>query len=89
MFKYLKPPYAKKFYIPCVIHDNDYDKGGSEHSRKLADSLLFWRMLFLSEESTTSPFKMTWFILIALLYYVSVRIFGRFYFNYIKDGTDN
>lgn len=28
-----------------------------------------------------SPWKSTWLTLIALLYYVSVRIFGRFYFH--------
>lgn len=29
-----------------------------------------------------SPWKSTWLTLIALLYYASVRTFGRFYFRY-------
>lgn len=82
---WLKPPYAKKFYVPCVMHDDGYDKGGTEEHRKVIDALLYWRMIsIVSGEKETTPCKNTWFVLIAFLYYVSVRIFGRFYFNYIK-----
>lgn len=82
LFRFLKPPYAKRFYIPCVLHDNDYDKGGSKQDRKNADIRLFFRMQCLSRRMNRNPFVLTWFTLIALLYYSSIRIFGSFYFNY-------
>lgn len=84
LFKYFKPPYAHKFDLPCVIHDDAYDIGGTEEIRKNADRLLYIRMLEIIARESPSPWKMTWFTLIALLYYTSVRIFGRFYFNYKK-----
>ena len=83
IFKWLKPPYAKKFYVPCVLHDDDYDRGGTEGMRLLADRNLYWGMMRLvSGEEDLTPWGNTWYTLIALLYYVSVRIFGRFYYNY-------
>lgn len=84
VLKYIKPPYAKKFYLPCVLHDNDYDIGGSGEMRRKADLTLFLNM-FKVIQKESNPFAMVWFAHIALLYYVSVRIFGRFYFNYIKQ----
>lgn len=85
LLKYLKPPYAKDFYVPCCMHDDDYDRGGSEAERKEADKNLFLRMLKLVLSKTGNPWKIVWFVMIALLYYVSIRIFGRFYFNYKKN----
>ena len=82
MFKYLKPPYARKFHVPCVMHDDDYDWGGNEETRRLADRNLYWRIMAIVAKDDNTPWGNTWFTLIALLYYVSVRIFGRFYFNY-------
>lgn len=83
LLRYFKPPYARKFYVPCVLHDDDYDRGGTEEIRKLADRNLYWRMMRLvSGEEGLTPLRHTWFTLIATLYYVSVRVFGRFYFNY-------
>lgn len=41
IFKWFKPPYAKLFYAACCIHDDDYDRGGSESDRKAADVRLF------------------------------------------------
>lgn len=85
LLKYFKPPYAKIFYVPCCMHDDDYDKGGNEQDRKTADRCLFSRMTKLSLRQHTNPWKIVWLVLIALLYYVSIRIFGRFYFNYNKE----
>lgn len=84
VLKYIKPPYAKKFYLPCVLHDNDYDIGGCGEMRRKADLTLFLNM-FKVIQKESNPFAMVWLAHIALLYYVSVRIFGRFYFNYIKQ----
>ena len=84
IFKWLKPPYAEKFKLPCILHDNDYDKGGDEEDRRIADIMLYWRILKVANKTSEYPLESTWFALIAFLYYISVRIFGRFYFNYIK-----
>ena len=70
VLKYIKPPY--------------YDIGGDGEKRREADKMLFLRMLKVSQKDCSNPYALTWFTLIALLYYVSVRIFGRFYFNYKK-----
>ena len=58
--------------------------GGDGEKRREADKMLFLRMLKVSQKDCRNPYALTWFTLIALLYYVSVRIFGRFYFNYKK-----
>lgn len=79
ILKYVKPPYSKKFYIPCCIHDDDYDRGGS---RKKADKNLFLGCIKTILKTETNPIIITWLTLISLLYYMSVRIFGQFYFNY-------
>lgn len=81
ILRFFKPPYAKKFYIPCCIHDNDYDRGGS---RKEADRNLFINCIKIIIKEEINPFKIVWFTLISLLYYISVRVFGHFYFNYNK-----
>lgn len=85
VLRFIKPPYAKKFVLPCELHDNDYDIGGDGEKRREADKILFLRMLKVSQKDCSNPYALTWFTLIALLYYVSVRIFGRFYFNYKKQ----
>ena len=79
ILKFFKPPYAKKFYIPCCIHDDDYDRGGN---RKEADQRLFRGCLKIILKEETNPWKISWLTLISLFYYIAVRIFGRFYFNY-------
>lgn len=82
VLRFVKPPYAQKFFLPCELHDNDYDIGGSEKERREADLSLFLRMQKVSHREHRNPHILVWFSLIALLYYVSVRVFGRFYFNY-------
>lgn len=82
LLKYVKPPYTKYFYAACCLHDNDYDFGGTEADRRLVDKELFSNMLHTIQKNEINPWKMIWLCHIALFYYVSVRIFGRFYFNY-------
>lgn len=84
ILKYIKPPYAKMFYVPCCIHDDDYDRGGTEYMRKCADYSLYIRMKALIDKGEWNYIKQKWLKLWAWIYYKSVRIFGRFYFNYIK-----
>ena len=81
LLKYFKPPYAKMFESACNAHDAAYDTGGTEEDRKHADRWLY-RNIVLSVLVTYRPTRATWFVLIALLYYVSVRIFGKNYFNF-------
>ena len=85
VLRFIKPPYAKKFVLPCELHDNDYAIGGAGEKSREEDKILFLRMLKVSQKDCSNPYALTWFTLIALLYYVSVRIFGRFYFNYKKQ----
>lgn len=82
VLRFVRPPYASKYYAACALHDNDYDIGGSEADRKEADARLFDNMQRISRRASRNPFALVWFTHIALLYYVSVRAFGRFYFNY-------
>ena len=84
LLRYVKPPYARKDYVACVIHDDAYERGGTEAERKSADIALFNNMQKISRTATDKPVTLAWFTLIALLYYVSIRIFGRFYFTYHK-----
>lgn len=86
VLRYVKPPYAKKFYVPCCMHDDDYDKGGGKESRHIADKLLFFRMMKkVTEDNNPNPSFFLWMCIIAYVYYVAVRIFGRFYFNYKNE----
>lgn len=87
LLKYIKPPYATMYYAACVLHDNEYDKGGGEEQRKEADRHLFVNMQKVSSKQSRNPWALTWFTLIALLYYISTRLFGRYYFNYNNTNT--
>ena len=82
--RFVKPPLAKYFYVPCCLHDNAYDVGGTASKRKQSDQYLYIGMVQTVLKREQSPLKATLYIGIALLYYVCVRAFGRFYFNYKK-----
>jgi len=82
--KWFKPPLAKYFYAACCMHDDDYDRGGGVEQRKRADRRLFFNMLRIVQQREESPFKTLLYAHVTMLYYVSVRLFGRFNFNYNK-----
>lgn len=82
LLKYIKPPYAKIFYAACCIHDDNYDVGGSKADRAKADAALFRNMLIIITKSNYNVWKSYHLATIALVYYISVRIFGKQYFNY-------
>lgn len=84
IFKHIKPPYAGLFHLPCCIHDDEYDIGGDRAARLKADRNLFRRCITIVSRADYSPWKMMWLSHIAMLYYLCVRIFGRFYFSYTK-----
>lgn len=82
LLKYIKPPYSKLFYAACCVHDNDYDAGGNKTNRLQADTKLFRNMLKTTLNKQYSVWKTYHLITMALMYYISVRIFGKQYFNY-------
>lgn len=82
LLKYIKPPYAKKFYTPCVMHDDDYERGGTSEDRYEADVQLFYNMMKVIGREHSNLLVVVWFAFIAYLYFMSVRLFGNFYFNY-------
>lgn len=83
LLKYFKPPYHEYFRDCCNAHDAAYDCGGSENERKRADRWLYRNMVQKSAKDL-SPMRATYMSFIALLYYASVRVFGKKYFNYKK-----
>ena len=86
VLKYIKPSYARKFYTPCCMHDDDYDRGSNKATRKDADRLLFFRMIKkVTDDRNEHPSVFVWMTIIAYIYYMAVRVFGRFYFNYQKE----
>ena len=86
IMKYIPVPHGKFFKEECTEHDARYNIVGGNEERKEADSILYNSMVIHSIEyfgdRVGSQF---WFICLAFLYYVSVRVFGRFYFNYKKQ----
>ena len=85
IFKHLKPPYAKLFHFPCCIHDDGYDLGGGKLERKIEDRTLFMNCIKTVLKNYKNPWKMMWLFHIAMLYYVMVRLFGKFFFHYQKS----
>lgn len=81
VLKYFKPPFAKTFYAACCVHDDDYDIGGTEDDRMVADKRLYYNMLKIAARETR-PAKTTILVIASLTYFACVRILGRYYFNY-------
>lgn len=84
VLRFIKPPYAKYFDLPCCCHDDDYDIGGDKNARQNADKQLFLRCFKLIQLRENNPYLMVWLTLIAMLYFVSVRLFGWLFFTYKK-----
>ena len=80
ILKYFKPPYSDYFYVPCCIHDDDYDKG--DIPRIEADKKLFLGCIKTIYKRENNPWKISWLTFISLLYYIAVRILGELYYEY-------
>lgn len=80
--KWFRPPYSQLFYAACCVHDDDYDRGGTEYDRECADYGLHQRMLAVIERGQYGRIKTLWLRMWAWLYLRSVRAFGSEYFNY-------
>lgn len=81
---FIKPPHHKFFNAECMVHDTMYDIGGNRQDRLNADVLLFNQMVrkavgYFENRSVSS---LWWFISLAYLYYLAVRVFGKSRFNY-------
>lgn len=83
LLKFIRPPYANKFYVPCCMHDDDYDHGGDKYSRLFADKMLFYRMMKIIIKEDITPCRTLWLVLVAYGYYIAVRLIGWHYYKYI------
>jgi len=80
---WIRPPHHRFFYKQCVLHDELYNKGGTEEDRKRADMRLFNDMVRHSISYFGDRISaQMWFLILAYLYYKAVRIFGHSQFNY-------
>lgn len=80
-----KPPHHEFFRSACELYDVLYEHGGSEHDRKRADARLYQDMVKHSTEYFKDRLMVgsqAWFLMLAYLYYLAVRAFGRPNFNY-------
>ncbi len=83
---WIRPPHYNFFEEECKIHDALYDIGGDRSDRLMADQTLFRQMVrrsvgYFEEKSVLS---LWWFVTLAYLYYLAVRILGRYRFKYLK-----
>lgn len=80
LLKYIPIPEASYFYIPCCIHDDNYES--ARVSRKEADlELLSMCLQVIKKDININPFRRLWLKGIAYLYYISVRCFGWAYYG--------
>lgn len=85
----IRPPHYKFWVNDCILHDELYSIGGTEEDRLKADRRLLNDMI----KRSTSHYKdrkvvsLWWFLTLSFLYYGAVRMFGRFRFNYKKEGA--
>lgn len=68
------------FGANCKQHDDDYDKGGSEHDRLRYDLIFLYGML--SRASKEPKWKSLFYCQVALIFYFLARNFGKKSFNY-------
>lgn len=75
-WKFIKPPHRHFFTEECKAHDLAYESGGN---RKQADKKLFFDMVYKSVDyyRDRKATAMWWFVTLAFLYYLAVRIFGK------------
>ena len=69
------------FKASCRIHDWNYTAGGSEKDRKRAD-FGFFKRCAQNATNLNNPWRIWYYMLIATLWYLAIRLFGWHYFNY-------
>lgn len=76
-----RAPYWALHNASCEIHDKNYTIGGNKEDRLMADvGFLKHMMIDISDQSDYKSKKKAAFS--ACIYYLLVRVFGRFSFNY-------
>lgn len=82
--RWLKPPHHEFFKTACILHDELYLLGGSERERKQADIRLYQDMVRHSLDYFRGGRvgSQAWFLFLAYIYYIAVRLFGKSQFNY-------
>lgn len=82
---WLKPPHHEFFKNECILHDELYLLGGTDADRKRADVRLYQDMVRHSVDYYRGRDKVAsqaWFLTLAYLYYIAVRLFAKGQFNY-------
>ena len=77
---WIKPPYRKFFEASCNKHDLGYNKGGNDADRFECDAK-FLVMMLKDTYRIGNCFKRVYYQLWAFIYYLSVRIFGKKFWN--------
>jgi len=82
---WVKPPYKSFFEASCNKHDIGYGIGGDEAKRFECDGKFF---IFMIKDTfkINGWFKKCYYQSWAIVYFISVRIFGKKYFNYKSKG---
>ena len=76
----IKPPHRIFFKASCNHHDYGYYKGGTERDRLTCDTKFYNEM---KRDCKCLPFyQKLRYVPWCLIYFKSVRIFGKKYFNY-------
>lgn len=82
---WIRPPHHEFFKNACILHDELYILGGTEYDRKRADVRLYQDMVKHSIHyfgARDKVFAQAWFLSLAFLYYIAVRLFGKGQYNY-------
>jgi len=85
IMRHIPVPHGRFFREECNLHDVRYNIGGGKKERQVADAELFEGMVnhsisyFGGRNMVGSQY---WFICLAYLYYLAVRIFGGQHFNF-------
>jgi len=83
-WSWFKPPYHIFFNTSCNKHDELYNEWWDSFDRWIADIYLLKFMLqdcLLIENKLRKVYYSIW----CFIYYVAVRLFGKKYFNFIKQ----
>lgn len=78
---FIKPPRVVLFEASCKLHDEGYEEGGNELRRLICD-LFFYTHMLNDINKFTNWYATLFYFLWASLYFVLVRLFGWWYFNY-------
>ena len=73
--------------LPLLI--SEYDIGEADDEKQKTDYANHIPCMKTIIKEETSPWKILWLTIVSLFYYMSVRLFGYFYFNYDKNDLQS